>query len=842
MSTKKAVNIARRKTPAAENEEKTRGRSRSVKPLPRIPPLTTASGATVRRPSVAAPTPRPPTPPVPRSVSRSSGSSSRSSSSHSSNTPVRSASEAPKKAQPSFLELVNKAKKRRASADESLANAQILAQNAKNDPSTADVSKRRYRGEMADAKHESEAETAILSRMTPTEKESYIKSLGEPHKVDVLESYKAAFGGSYEVSAGTPGPSAFESLVGPAPFSSPMTSATSTTGTSSVASSTTATPAVFAVPDVPLTATAPPVRPVTSPAASPARVRPVASPGADVNAPPPPRDMRAIMNERQRRKEAWEAERKTPRLPIPFDPKNLVTDDEVLMSAANRVGKNVARAQVASRDANDAYGEALAAFYADEGSGDLRSQLHAADERSKAADNEYRKAVDFQSAWTDDADFLAKRRAKMQSKREAQLPSQYEEAHEQLDYFHSMREVLDSQLADASLNDERRRFLTKERDRRDLEIDQTYDLIAAMDAALSPEWRERALGLRPRAATTAATPRPPVASGDAMVTSTRDEGLRSHDYSDRLAGLGVARIAAGLPYGGIRDGAIDPIRREEKKGDQKQPNEPNAPANDASSHDDRVVRGYRGGGFIQNRDLPNSSITGRPTKEAGDVVAQAKASYASTTDSLRPQFPIAPAGSLIPDERTQLESQVLHDTFGEVLPGSGLGVTNKLFVMNQLREKNIHFMEPMDLPRRDDGPSCLVVPAPLSLQNVITKDDRSRMQQSLIARDLLAVMTEERAGAGSLNILGNDYGQLSSLSAKTLKRNAESPLEPIHRLPESMTNIRTPTGYTLSFRKSRRLFDALRYPERFDAQCAQSGGATMSVPNSLAMYPFPVGI
>ena len=326
-----------------------------------------------------------------------------------------------------------------------------------------------------------------------------------------------------------------------------------------------------------------------------------------------------------------------------------------------------------------------------------------------------------------------------------------------------------------------------------------------------------------------------------MATSTRDEGLRSYDYSDRLAGLGVARIAAGLPYGGIRDGAIDPIRHEEKKGDQKQPNEPSGPANDASSHDDRVVRGYRGGGFIQNRDLPNSSITGRPGG-SGDAVAQAKASYASTTDSLRPQFPIAPAGSLIPDERTQLETQVLHDTFGEVLPGSGLGVTNKLFVMNQLREKNIHFMEPMDLPRRDDGPSCLVVPAPLSLQNVITKDDRSRMQQSLVARDLLAVMTEERAGSGSLNILGNDYGQLSSLSAKTLKRNAESPLEPIHRLPESMTNIRTPTGYTLSFRKSRRLFDALRYPERFDAQCAQSGGATMSVPNSLAMYPFPVGI
>lgn len=548
------------------------------------------------------------------------------------------------------------------------------------------------------------------------------------------------------------------------------------------------------------------------------------------------------MNERQRRKEAWEAKRTTPPNPIPFDTKNLVTDDEVLASAAHRVFKNTLHARDAAGEAGDAYGEALAAFYTDETSDDLRRQLDAAEAKSKAADAEYKKALDFQGSWSGDADFLAKRRAKIQSKKEAKLSQTYKDAHERLDYLHSMREDLDSRIADASLNDDRREFLTRNRDRRDREIDETYDFIAAMDADLSPEWRERALGLRPPAATTAATPRPPAASGDAMVTSTRDEGLRSYDYSDRLAGLGVARIAAGLPYGGIRDGGIAPIHHEEKQGDQKQPNEASGPANAASPQDDRVVRGYRGGGFIQNRDLPNSSITGRPTKEAGDVVAQAKASYASTTDSLRPQFPIAPAGSLIPDQRTQLESQVLHDTFGEVLPGSGLGVTNKLFVMNQLREKNIHFMEPMDLPRRDDGPSCLVVPAPLSLQNVITKDDRSRMQQSLIARDLLAVMTEERAGAGSLNILGNDYGQLSSLSAKTLKRNAESPLEPIHRLPESMTNIRTPTGYTLSFRKSRRLFDALRYPERFDAQCAQSGGATMSVPNSLAMYPFPVGI
>ena len=881
MSTKKTVKIVGKRKGPDEEEKKTRGRSRSEKPLPKTQPLPTAPGVLTRRASVAAPS-RPATPPVPRSLSRSSVSSSSSSASPA----ARSASVAPaprSTSRPPFQELVNQARKYRKHADESLLAAKQFAQKAKDDPSRAETAKRLYRREMADVKHSSDKEVEVLSQMTSGERATYVKTLGELHSVDVEQSFTEAFGEPYEVSAPaeSSGPSAFDALTGPWEFHAlpgpatgdPRDATWSDYYTATPAATTTATPATFAVPDVPLTSTASParvspaaspvrpaaspvrpvaspVRPVASPvrpAASPVRpvaspVRPVASPGASANDPRPPKDMRAIMNERQRRKEAWEAERKTPRTPMPFDPKNMVSDDDLLAKTRRRVNKNIALAEVAAREAGDAYGEALAAFLDDDKSDELRDIAHAAEVRTKAADAEYRKAREFQDKWTGDADFLAKRRAKMQSKKEAKLPRRYAKVHERLDELHGMREILDSHLADASLNEERRLYLTKRRDDQDREIDAMYDFIAAMDATLSPEWRERALGLRPPAATSAATARPPAVTGDAMTTSTRDEGLRSYDYSDRLAGLGVARIAAGLPYGGIRDGGIAPIHHEEKKGDQKQPDEPSGPANAASPHDDRVVRGYRGGGFIQNRDLPNSSITGRPTKEAGDVVAQAKASYASTTDSLRPQFPIAPAGSLIPDERTQLETQVLHDTFGEVLPGSGLGVTNKLFVMNQLREKNIHFMEPMDLPRRDDGPSCLVAPAPLSLQNVITKDDRSRMQQSLIARDLLAVMTEERAGSGSLNILGNDYGQLSSLSAKTLKRNAESPLEPIHRLPESMTNIRTPTGYTLSFRKSRRLFDALRYPERFDAQCAQSGGATMSVPNSLAMYPFPVGI
>ena len=594
MSTKKTVKIVGKRKGPDEEEKKTRGRSRSEKPLPKTQPLPTAPGVLTRRASVAAPS-RPATPPVPRSLSRSSVSSSSSSASPA----ARSASVAPaprSTSRPPFQELVNQARKYRKHADESLLAAKQFAQKAKDDPSRAETAKRLYRREMADVKHSSDKEVEVLSQMTSGERATYVKTRGEPHSVDVEQSFTEAFGEPYEVSAPaeSSGPSAFDALTGPWEFHAlpgpatgdPRDATWSDYYTATPAATTTATPATFAVPDVPLTSTASPAR--VSPAASPVRpaaspvrpvaspvrpvaspVRPVASPGASANDPRPPKDMRAIMNERQHRKEAWEAERKTPRTPTPFDPKNMVSDDDLLAKTRRRVNKNIALAEVAAREAGDAYGEALAAFLDDDKSDELRDIAHAAEVRTKAADAEYRKAREFQDKWTGDADFLAKRRAKMQSKKEAKLPRRYAKVHERLDELHGMREILDSHLADASLNEERRLYLTKRRDDQDREIDAMYDFIAAMDATLSPEWRERALGLRPPAATSAATARPPAVTGDAMTTSTRDEGLRSYDYSDRLAGLGVARIAAGLPYGGIRDGGIAPIHHEEKKGDQK---------------------------------------------------------------------------------------------------------------------------------------------------------------------------------------------------------------------------------------------------------------------------------
>lgn len=267
-----------------------------------------------------------------------------------------------------------------------------------------------------------------------------------------------------------------------------------------------------------------------------------------------------------------------------------------------------------------------------------------------------------------------------------------------------------------------------------------------------------------------------------------------------------------------------------------------------------VARGYGGATFLGNDDLA-SQATGNynpypgngprgpaAPRPGGDVIVNpAKASRNNTTDSLRPYFRIGGPASVSPSESEQLASRILHADFGTVVPGSSLGVTNKLFQMNQLREKNIHYMGPLPLPRPYDGPSGLVVPEPIEWQNLITKNDRDSMLSRELARDLSGVVLEARSGASSLNITGDDFGQMSSVSARGLKRDAESPLEPIIRLPSKMQRVKLADGFALSHRHGRRLFDAQRYPERYEPNVAQSGGSTYSRRSALSLYPFPVG-
>lgn len=268
----------------------------------------------------------------------------------------------------------------------------------------------------------------------------------------------------------------------------------------------------------------------------------------------------------------------------------------------------------------------------------------------------------------------------------------------------------------------------------------------------------------------------------------------------------------------------------------------------------QAVGGYAGSRNVLNEDVQGSSASGNlpaplgplftksgtnPSSQ-GDQFVIGKQSHDSTTDTLRPTFGIAPANGVIPTKRQQVESDLLFNDFSIVAPGYGLGINNKMFLMEEQREKKFVFAEPLCEPRKYDGPSGLVLMPALQFQNEITRRDRNMLAAQAIAGEASAVLLERRAGDGSLNILGDDFGMFQSVSDKGLKRPRESPLEPLIRVPKAWERVKPLPGFQWDRKEMRRLFDASRYPERFKVNIAMEGGPTMNRRNSLQTFPFPI--
>lgn len=263
-----------------------------------------------------------------------------------------------------------------------------------------------------------------------------------------------------------------------------------------------------------------------------------------------------------------------------------------------------------------------------------------------------------------------------------------------------------------------------------------------------------------------------------------------------------------------------------------------------------VASGYIGNKNTENADILNSSAAGTnrdaqggpvpANQRGGDAFSIAKETHNTSFDTLRPGFGVAAPTGVVPPKNQQILSDLLFSEFSTVAPGSGLGVTNKMFLLENLRDSKIVYREPMSEPRRYDGPTDLVVPPPLEWQNEITRSDRRLLQAQQVGLAATGVLLEARVGEGSLNTLGDDYGSLQRVSDKGLKRYAESPLEPAIITHKPWERVKVLPGLQYARRTARRLFDAQRYPERFESNIAMSGGSTLMRASALAVYPFPV--
>ena len=230
-----------------------------------------------------------------------------------------------------------------------------------------------------------------------------------------------------------------------------------------------------------------------------------------------------------------------------------------------------------------------------------------------------------------------------------------------------------------------------------------------------------------------------------------------------------------------------------------------------------------------------------PDDAKGNQLVTSKQVTSAEQDTLRPLYGIANPMDAIPSERDQRKSTLLFNDFSIVSPGFGLGVTNKMFLMNESWEHQLHFREPMAFPRTDIGRTDLVQAPPIEWQSIIPSRDiqRERIEKTVLGS--LAKVAKKVLGQGSLNLLGDDYGLLRSVSAKGLNRPTESVFEPTILKPTPPERVRVLTGIQLESRQFRRLFDAQRWPEHFVSQMAMEGGSTWSRQKAYRVAPFPIG-
>jgi hypothetical protein len=238
-----------------------------------------------------------------------------------------------------------------------------------------------------------------------------------------------------------------------------------------------------------------------------------------------------------------------------------------------------------------------------------------------------------------------------------------------------------------------------------------------------------------------------------------------------------------------------------------------------------------------------TSATGQtgPQSTTADATITQQAQRQTQNDTLRPLFGIANPIGNIPSTTDQLLSGILFNDFHMVAPGFGLGVTNKMYLMNEIREKKIRYHEPLSFPRTYGGPTDTVLPPPLEFQNEMSKRDVESIARSKSLSQRLRENAINLAGEGSLNILGDDYGLLRASSAKGLPRPADSIFEPVVLKPAPMERVRLLSGIQLKDKHFRRLFDPERFPEHFTVHTAQEGGSHYSRQKGLRLLPFAIG-
>lgn len=229
----------------------------------------------------------------------------------------------------------------------------------------------------------------------------------------------------------------------------------------------------------------------------------------------------------------------------------------------------------------------------------------------------------------------------------------------------------------------------------------------------------------------------------------------------------------------------------------------------------------RGGRLITDSTTEPLSKS-QPGRELGLTVQD------ESTATLRPLYGIAGGAEVIPPVREQLRSDIEFDLFNLVQPGHGEGSDNKLFLYQEGREKNIRFKRPLYTPNVWLGPSNYQHPLPWQWQNVKAVSDVQKSVAEVSERVEKVARLIDRMGEKTTEAFGRDVGEApAAISSSGLKRDVNSPFEPVIQNRHPWTPILDPPGKDLERQRGwKRSFSALRDPDAVEVQ-VRNGGPTL---------------
>jgi hypothetical protein len=250
---------------------------------------------------------------------------------------------------------------------------------------------------------------------------------------------------------------------------------------------------------------------------------------------------------------------------------------------------------------------------------------------------------------------------------------------------------------------------------------------------------------------------------------------------------------------------------------------------DTSSAAGATRPGPAANGAYPERTAAGNKETQVGQDEKGDYFATNPVNNMHDFDSMRQGYGIATARDVIPSSKKQLESDIRFDMFDQVQPGFGNGGDNKMFLMDQARDRQIRYRGPMNYPGSYIGPTSGVGVAPWQLQRTFPLELAQKFAAEETRKSKLgaAVLTSNPLSK-SLGLLGDDLGYPYDYSSKSLKRNRLSPFEPIIRNDFQWTRVKEATGHELNKKRFRLSTDAERYPEKLVSSTSMMGGPTFN--------------